>query len=264
MVHALSLRPGNAARPTRAQLRRANHQLAHAVQHRGVTTPTAVHGRRARADPLVQMYRCSASFQTASAPFGKAGPAVGCRRPGRSVLRRARRWPEPGAAHMARRPVTSGLVTRRRQIADVHPKCGRELCAMARVNISGNRERQPVVRPQLSRAGVTRPPADGSGSCKRAACVDRPEIRRSARRSKHQALCSGRSSPRPRDCAACRRGYRVPAFQRRSLWLDRASARRALAVPPRGSTAASTSAAMSSRCSPGPSVRSRRLPGAAA
>ena len=45
---------------------------------------------------------------------------------------------------------------------------------------------------------------------------------------------------------------------------DQASARRALAVPPRGSSDAFTTAAMSSRCSPEPSVRSRRLPGAAA
>jgi hypothetical protein len=49
-----------------------------------------------------------------------------------------------------------------------------------------------------------------------------------------------------------------------SLWLDQASARGALAVPPRNGTDASTTAAMSSRFSPGLSVRSRRLPGVAA
>ncbi len=37
----------------------------------------------------------------------------------------------------------------------------------------------------------------------------------------------------------------APAFQRSSLWLDQASARRALAVPPRGSSDASTTAATS-------------------
>src|SRR5260370_545815 len=54
--------------------------------------------------------------------------------------------------------------------------------------------------------------------------------------------------------------HRAPAFQRRSLWLDQASARRALAVPPRGSSDASTTAATSSRCSPGLSGRSRPRP----
>jgi hypothetical protein len=55
-----------------------------------------------------------------------------------------------------------------------------------------------------------------------------------------------------------------PAFQRRSSWLDQAGARRALAVPPRGTSDASTSAATSSRRSPEPSVRSRQPPSAAA
>lgn len=57
---------------------------------------------------------------------------------------------------------------------------------------------------------------------------------------------------------------RAPAFQRRNLWLHQASARRALAVPPCGSSVASATAAMPSRCSPEPPVRSRRLPSAAA
>ena len=152
-------------------------------------------------------------------------------------------------------------------IEDVHPQCGRELCALARVNMSGSRE--PSGRPTTASPAPWSPahPPAAEGSCKwpAGACLRRSsEIRKSARRSKHQARCPGRFSPRPRDCAACCRGQRVPAFQRRSLWLDQASARRALAVPPRGSSDASTTAAMSSRCSPEPSVRSRRLPGAAA
>ena len=55
-----------------------------------------------------------------------------------------------------------------------------------------------------------------------------------------------------------------PAFHRRSFWLDQASARRALAVPSRGSSDASATAPTSSRCSPEPPVRSRRPPCAAA
>jgi hypothetical protein len=152
-------------------------------------------------------------------------------------------------------------------IEDVHPQCGRELCALARVNMSGTEN-------WAGRSTTTFPvpwspahPPAAQGSCKRRAEARlrrSSEIRKSARRRQRQALCPGRSSPRARDCAACCRGHRVPAFQRRSLWLDQASARLALAVPPRGSSDASTTAAMSSRCSPEPSVRSRRLPGAAA
>src|SRR5579863_4379955 len=42
------------------------------------------------------------------------------------------------------------------------------------------------------------------------------EIRTSARHWEHQALCSGRPSPRARDCAAYCRSRRAPAFRRRS------------------------------------------------
>ena len=144
---------------------------------------------------------------------------------------------------------------------------GRELCALARVNMSeapGNPNRSshdgfpvPCHQPTRWRLRVRVRPAE-------VAVRRSSEIRASARRSKRQALCSGRSSPRPRDRAACCRGRRAPAIQRRSLWLDQASARRALAVPPRGSNNVSATAATSSRCSPEPPVRSRRLPGAAA
>src|SRR4051794_276723 len=54
-----------------------------------------------------------------------------------------------------------------------------------------------------------------------------------------------------------------PAFQRRSSWLDQASARRALAAPPRGTSDASATPTTSSRCSPAPSARSRPPPSAA-
>jgi hypothetical protein len=69
--------------------------------------------------------------------------------------------------------------------------------------------------------------------------------------------------PRRRDYAAAAVATVSPAFRRRSLWLDQASARLVLAVPPRGSSEASATAA-SSRCSPGLPVRSRRLLGVAA
>jgi hypothetical protein len=146
-------------------------------------------------------------------------------------------------------------------------QCGRELCALACVDMSGSR--------QPSRSSDDDFPAPwhqpthraAEGSCKwpAGACLRRSsEIRKSARRSQRQARRPGRWSPGPRDGAARCRGLRVPAFQRRGLWLDQASVRRALAVLPRGRSDASTTATMSSRCSPGPSVRSRRLPGAAA
>ena len=52
-------------------------------------------------------------------------------------------------------------------------------------------------------------------------------------------------------------------FQRRNLWPDQASAGRALAVPPRGTSDAAATATTSSRCSPAPSVRWRQPPSAA-
>ncbi len=57
-----------------------------------------------------------------------------------------------------------------------------------------------------------------------------------------------------------------PALRRRSFWLEPASARRALARPsrPGSSSDGSAIAATSSRCSPTPSVRSRRPSGAGA
>ena len=151
-------------------------------------------------------------------------------------------------------------------IEDVHLQCGRELCALARVNMSGTQEPSrpsdddfpvpwsPAHPPaaQGSGKGLPRPAASIAGDPQDGSAFEAPGLR------------SGRSSPRRRDCAACCRGHRAPAFQRRSLWLDQASARRALAVPPRGSSGASPTAATSSRCSPGPSVRWRRRPGAAA
>ena len=50
---------------------------------------------------------------------------------------------------------------------------------------------------------------------------------------------------------------RPPACQRRSPWLDPASARRALVVQPRTSRARRASRTTSPRCSPGPSAKSR-------
>jgi len=152
-------------------------------------------------------------------------------------------------------------------IEDVRPQRGRELCARARVNTSGSREPSRSSGGDFPRVMVASPPTSGSGFVSTAcrACLRRSsEIRKSARRSEHQA--SGRDVSRPGGGTVLHAavGHRVPAFQRRSLWPDQASARRALAVAPRGSSGASTTAAMLSRCSPEPSVRSRQLPGAAA
>jgi hypothetical protein len=115
----------------------------------------------------------------------------------------------------------------------------------------------PVLRPAAH-------PAATQSSCQRPASAGR---RGSASRFGAQSTRPAArdvSRPGPRGSAPCCRGHRVPAFQRRSLWLDQASASRALAVAPRGSSDASTTARMSYRCSPEPSARSRQLPGAAA
>ena len=49
-------------------------------------------------------------------------------------------------------------------IEDVQPQCGRELCALARVNISGTQEPSRSSDDGFPRAVVTSPPAGGSGS----------------------------------------------------------------------------------------------------
>jgi len=177
-------------------------------------------------------------------------------------------WGRPGTEDLVRAPRPEPGPARRRQDGRAASRTGwspRQLGDCVNMNCTQEPSRPSAA--DVPRAVVTSPPAGGSGSALdacRGPMRRSLEIRKSARRSKHEALCSGCSSPRPGDYAACCRGHRAPAFQRRSLWLDQASARRALAVPPRGSSDASATAATSSRCSPGPSVRSRRLPGAAA
>jgi hypothetical protein len=47
---------------------------------------------------------------------------------------------------------------------DVHPQCGRELCALACVNMGGSQEPSRSSDDDFARAVVTSPPASGSGS----------------------------------------------------------------------------------------------------
>jgi len=49
-------------------------------------------------------------------------------------------------------------------IKDVHPQCGRELCALACVNMSGTQRTEPSSGDDFPRAVVTSPPTGGSGS----------------------------------------------------------------------------------------------------
>ena len=143
----------------------------------------------------------------------------------------------------------------------------RELCALARVNMvkaPENRTGRPTVA-FTGRWSPAQPPAAPSPreTPAEARCVD--HWGSASRLGDWSTRSCARDVPRPvsRDCAARCRGHCAPAFQRRSLWLDQASARRALAVPPRRSSDASASATTLSRCSPEPPVRSRRPPGAA-
>ena len=185
-------------------------------------------------------------------------------------------WPASAAAPLPR--LGSPLAARRVQrflagllrpacLRMANPRCRRELCDPAGVNMGGTRE------PSRSYDGSSPLPWSpahspaAQDSCKRPAEARlrrSSEIRKPARRWQHQARCPGLSPPGPRDCAACCRDRWVPAFRRRSLWLDQASARQVLAVAPRRSSEAPTTVTMSSRCSPEPYARSRRLPGAAA
>ena len=115
------------------------------------------------------------------------------------------------------------------------------------------------------RAVVTSPPTGGSESAADshlprpdALIIGDPQV--GSARLQSTRPCA-RDVPRlvRGDCAARCRGHRAPAYRRRSLWLDRASARPALAVPPRRSSGASANVAdVISALSPEPPVRSRR------
>ena len=113
--------------------------------------------------------------------------------------------------------------------------------------VGGLVRRPPVRRPQVPTVGgLSRPPASIS--------------RRSVGPSRvaewsHPCLLRSTSTARPRDCDAAvppRRACR--AFQRRSPWLDEASAKRALAAPPRETSDASATP----QRRPHPGARPRR------
>jgi hypothetical protein len=144
----------------------------------------------------------------------------------------------------------------------------REFCALARVKMSEvpeNRTGRPTTT--FSVPWSLAHPLAAPGPCERPAetrCVDPP--RSASRLGVRRTRLSGRGVRSPvrgsvRHAAAA---TGASATQRRSLWLDQASARRALAVPPRGISDASATTATSCRCSPETPVRSRRLPSAVA
>jgi hypothetical protein len=144
---------------------------------------------------------------------------------------------------------------------------GREWCTPGRVDTGEvpTREPSPVLRPWLLPA-VYRPvrrrlrvPVGGLHGPVASIAGDP----RAGSRSEHRALPRRVPRPRPRECAACCRGDRALRSQE-DLWLDEASARRALAVPPLASRHASATAATSSRCSREPCASSRRRLNAAA
>ena len=153
-----------------------------------------------------------------------------------------------------------------RGIEDVHPQCGRELCGRARVKMRGTQEPNRSSDGDLPVPWSPAHPPAVPGPRKTLAEIRCVDPRGSASRLGIRNTRPGaRDVPRPvRDGTACCRGHRASATQRRSLWLDQASARRALAVPPRGISDASATTATSFRCSPETPVRSRRPPSAAA
>ena len=169
---------------------------------------------------------------------------------------------------LAQRPGLAGLVAARlAAVEDVHPRCGRELCALARVNMNGTREPSRWFCGDSPRWQCGHQPTRWRFSGRVKACRGLPALivvdPQAGSVFTAPGPVPGTFRARPRDCAAHCRGHCVPAFWRRSLWFDQGSARRALAGALRGSSEASTTAAMSSRCSPEPSARSRRLPDAA-
>jgi hypothetical protein len=99
-------------------------------------------------------------------------------------------------------------------IEDVHSQRGRELCALACVIISGGRELSPSSGGGFPLLWSLARPSAAEGSCRwRAeACLRGPSEVRSWR-GVQGARPSARDVRRSRrwDCAACCRGYRVPA-----------------------------------------------------
>src|SRR6266496_4715130 len=97
-------------------------------------------------------------------------------------------------------------------------------------------------------------------------CLSRRRFGGGRRRRGVAALSS------PGDHPSSDRGYvcgilarpTVPSVRRRSLWIDQAGVRMALAVPFRGSSDASATPRTSSRCSPAPHARCKRLSSVAA
>ena len=189
------------------------------------------------------------------------GPA-----PGRPARRRRTR--PPGTLRYSVRPSTSGLST-----TDLAPTGGCLVEGAPAGNhapshaLTGARYPRTDRRPTTALPVPWSParPSGGLGSCEGVPRTTASILGDPRGGSAFEAPgLLGTFLARPRDCAACCRSYRAAAFRRRSLWLDRASVRRALAVPPRGSSHPPATAATSSRCSLGASVRSRRLSGAAA
>jgi hypothetical protein len=142
---------------------------------------------------------------------------------------------------------------------------GRELCAPASVIIDG-KGTEPVVR-RGTRVVITSPPVGGSGTRETLALAGCVDPRRSASRpgapgNRPSARVVPRAVGGPERHAAA--AHRVPAFHRRSFWLEQASASGALAETSRRSSDTPVAAVTSSRRFQGPPVRSRRPPRTAA
>lgn len=141
---------------------------------------------------------------------------------------------------------------------------GRELCAFACVIVSGDLGTELVVRRRLSCGGYS---------------PIRRRLRVRARRPRPTAsIVAGPQAGSASEAIGHLTGTflapsaglsgmlpwpQCPASQRRSIWLEQASAGRALAVPMHRSSNASAATTTSSRSFTEPSVRSRRLSGAA-
>ncbi len=204
-----SVRPG-ANRLPAGQSAQHPHQAQ--VQH-----PRSHSRRSCRAAPPSKPagQRCCASSDTV---HGAGGCCTRSASP-RPVGPAHHRTRPPGTPRYPVRPSTSGL-----SATDLAPTGGCLVGAHRAGNHAPSHALTPARYPRtgpssdddFARAVITRPTHRRFGVRVRA-CRGRlrryPEIRESARRSKHQALYSGRSSPRPRDCAACCRGHRAAAFR---------------------------------------------------
>jgi deoxyinosine 3'endonuclease (endonuclease V) len=132
----------------------------------GVAKTRVPHGYPCRAGPArgfdaaVVCHRGRNPTRRSSGPSAAHGRTAPTAR--RDMPRRHTRTHEPGR-HQTHSRAARLIQARIAAIENVNPQCGRELCALARVNMTGTREPSRLSDGDFPRAVVTSPLTGGSG-----------------------------------------------------------------------------------------------------